>query len=94
MILQPKDFKKKLNENFAITHKAFHEIFEDILEDKKFMAQLNQGFTTYIIMDLKNDRINVCNIKPPEDEEEESILDKDNIVAVKAFDYLKEAVSH
>lgn len=94
MILQPKDFKKKLTKNVIITDKELSDIFEDIVEDKQFMDQLNEGFTTYIMLDIRNETLNICNVKKSDNSEDESILDKEDILAVKAFEYLKEVVSH
>lgn len=95
MILQPKDFEKKLLENVIITNQDISEIFCSVIDDKDFIKQIEEGFTTYIMLNINEETLAIANVKKPdEDTEEECILDSDDIVAVNAFQYLKQVVSY
>ncbi len=82
-------------ENVIITNDDMSEIFKDIVDDNAFMKQMDQGFITYIMLNMNDVSLSIANVKKSsEDDEEKSILDSDNILAVKAFEYLKEVIAH
>ncbi len=82
-------------ENVIITNDDISEIFKDIVDDNAFMKQMGQGFITYIMLNMNDVSLSIANVKKSsEDDEEKSILDSDNILAVKAFEYLKEVIAH
>lgn len=95
MLLQPKDFKLKLNE-LDIDPCSLTYIYHNVTRDEEFIEESKKkDAITYLELEPIKKTITVFLFKGTVDEEEcKSVLDKKKTITVEAFKFLREHVAN